>query len=273
MSSTLIKDYLGYGTHAARPATPPVASGVTAIYFETDTLTAFAWNGSAWQQISTSGGGGGVGSVTASAPIASSGGATPNISLTGPVFVQLPFGTALPTAGSTYLGMFYMQEGDGSTTPDRFYVCRTRADGTFVWTRFQGRTKEVKMCSADFTPSGVGLDPASLYIVPYDMDENGAISITWKVVAATFRVETAGSSGTTSVKIQKYTGTGNFSLTAYLNATSVDIAASANEPTTNPNFANFAGATTVSGDKLQAEYTSLGTSAAGFSLILHLRES
>lgn len=54
--SSLITDYLGYGTHAARPATPNVGSGVTVVYYETDTGNTFAWTGSGWAQLNGSGG-------------------------------------------------------------------------------------------------------------------------------------------------------------------------------------------------------------------------
>lgn len=47
-NSTLITDYLGRGTHSARPATPPIPAGGTALYYETDTTTLFYWNGAAW---------------------------------------------------------------------------------------------------------------------------------------------------------------------------------------------------------------------------------
>lgn len=53
--SQLISTYLATGTHASRPATPNVASGVTCVYYETDTLNAFVWTGSAWVQINGSG--------------------------------------------------------------------------------------------------------------------------------------------------------------------------------------------------------------------------
>lgn len=56
--STLITDYLGEGTHAARPTSPSVPTGGTAIYYETDTTNTFAWSGSAWVQINGTGGGG-----------------------------------------------------------------------------------------------------------------------------------------------------------------------------------------------------------------------
>lgn len=58
-TSTLITDYLGEGLHAARPATPNIPAGGTAIYYETDTTNTFAWSGSAWVQINGTGGGGG----------------------------------------------------------------------------------------------------------------------------------------------------------------------------------------------------------------------
>lgn len=50
-TSTLITDYVGRGTHAARPATPPVGTGCSAVYYETDTLKGFMWDGSAWHQV------------------------------------------------------------------------------------------------------------------------------------------------------------------------------------------------------------------------------
>lgn len=58
-NSTLITDYLGRGTHAARPAAPPIAAGALAVYYETDTTNTFVWNGAAWVQVNGGGGGGG----------------------------------------------------------------------------------------------------------------------------------------------------------------------------------------------------------------------
>ncbi len=51
MSSTKITDFIAYGTHAARPATPNVGTGCSSVYFETDTNNAFVWTGSAWAQL------------------------------------------------------------------------------------------------------------------------------------------------------------------------------------------------------------------------------
>ncbi len=53
MSSTLVTDYLGRGTHAARPASPPIPAGGTAFYFETDTTSWCGWTGSAWVVIAS----------------------------------------------------------------------------------------------------------------------------------------------------------------------------------------------------------------------------
>ncbi len=55
MASNHVADYLGRGTHAARPATPPVLTGEIAIYYETDTTNTFVWTGSAWAQINGGG--------------------------------------------------------------------------------------------------------------------------------------------------------------------------------------------------------------------------
>ncbi len=52
-SSTRILDYLGYGTHAARPASPNVPTGGIALYYETDTPALVVWNGSAWASAGT----------------------------------------------------------------------------------------------------------------------------------------------------------------------------------------------------------------------------
>jgi hypothetical protein len=59
-ASTSIFDYIGRGTHAARPSTPNINSGGTALYYETDTTNTFIWSGSAWVQAN-----GGTGTITA----------------------------------------------------------------------------------------------------------------------------------------------------------------------------------------------------------------
>lgn len=60
--STLISDYVGVGTLAARPTTPNITGTAQALYYATDTTTEYAWNGSAWVAI---GGTGGSGTIVA----------------------------------------------------------------------------------------------------------------------------------------------------------------------------------------------------------------
>lgn len=101
-SSTLITDYIGSGTHSARPTSPNVPSGATAVYYETDTTNTFAWSGTAWVQIN--GGGGTGGSIVQSA--FSGGNGTGNGSVT--------LGTA-PTHGNILLA-FSMGNNGGQTS-------------------------------------------------------------------------------------------------------------------------------------------------------------
>jgi hypothetical protein len=58
MPGTQIQNYVGAGTHAARPATPSVPTGGSALYYETDTTNTFVWTGAAWVQVNGGGGGG-----------------------------------------------------------------------------------------------------------------------------------------------------------------------------------------------------------------------
>jgi hypothetical protein len=55
MSSQRFTDYLGIGTHAARPAALDLATGCLGIYYETDTGDIHVWNGSIWVQVIGSG--------------------------------------------------------------------------------------------------------------------------------------------------------------------------------------------------------------------------
>lgn len=179
--------------------------------------------------------------------------------------------TSLPLASSTYRGQFFLLKSSGAGVPDAVYVCREREDGTYVWTRFQGRSFRMKMSSADFTPSSTGVDLGGLAIVPFDPDEPGQISIAWTVVDIVFRMETTAASGTTSVKIQRSTGTGIFSNAGYLNTTAVSISSGSYEQSTKP--ASLAVTTVNSGDKLLPEYTAIGPSSGGYTLYVVLRES
>lgn len=53
MASSRLIDYLTYGLAAARPVSPDVPAGLLALYLTTDTHIPYAWDGSAWVDIST----------------------------------------------------------------------------------------------------------------------------------------------------------------------------------------------------------------------------
>lgn len=97
-SSTLITDYMAEGTHAARPATPNVPAGGSAIYYETDTTNTFAWSGAAWVQIN-----GGAPSVVQSA-------ASAGASISG-----VTFGAA-PTNGNLLVAIIISNNSPGVGT-------------------------------------------------------------------------------------------------------------------------------------------------------------
>lgn len=63
MASGRLIDYLGRGVFADRPATPDLAAGGLGFYYATDTNTLYAWDGSAWDTVTS--GGSGVASVVA----------------------------------------------------------------------------------------------------------------------------------------------------------------------------------------------------------------
>lgn len=74
-SSTQIADYVGQGTHAARPnpatLTADIGPGATAFYAETDTGNTFVLIAGAWVQVNGGGGGGGGPSYPYAPPAAS----------------------------------------------------------------------------------------------------------------------------------------------------------------------------------------------------------
>lgn len=173
----------------------------------------------------------------------------------------------LPTPAESLVGTIFYVIGP----PGQLWILRLNAQGTMVYTKFGGRAIRMKMCSADFTPFGVGVDDGGLSIVPYDPSEPGLVSIAWTVVDIVFRVETAALSGDTSVQIQRSTGVGHFSNVGYINTVPVTIAPGLYEPTVRP--AVISQPTVNSGDKLLPEYTSIGIGASDFTLYMILRES
>jgi hypothetical protein len=173
---------------------------------------------------------------------------------------------ALPTPASALVGnLFYL-----SGPPGGLYELRLNGQGNLVYTKLDGRTCILQLCNAGQTP-GVGANfAASTQIVPYDLSENTLTSVAWTVVNIIFRQEVTGTTQS-QVQVQRYTGTGAFSNTGYINTTAVTIAANAYEQTTNP--ASLAVTTVNSGDKLRAYFPALGTGSSGYTVYIQLRES
>ena len=186
--------------------------------------------------------------------------------------LTVPSVGSLPTAGSTYSGRMVRVLG-GGTAPDKFYICRQRSDASYIWSRFQGRSVILSFASGEFTPSTVGKD-VIVREVPYDPEEPGSPTvIAWTVVDIVFRIETPAASGTTSLKVQRSTGTGVFSNVGYLNTTSLDILATTYEPASGQKPCPLAVTSINSGDKLSPEYTAVAGGSAGYSCYVVLRES
>lgn len=74
-TSTLITDWMGSGTAADKPSSPPIASSGVAFYYATDTTTLYMWdtNASTWKQVSLGSGSGGLWSNELSSVPTSSG--------------------------------------------------------------------------------------------------------------------------------------------------------------------------------------------------------
>lgn len=129
----------------------------------------------------------------------------------------------------------------------------------------------LQMSSALNTPTvAPGYDYGSLKVIPYDIgyDSNSA-SLTWTVVSIWLRVEAAGTSAT-AVKIGHSTGTSAFSNVGFLNnTTALTVGSGSYEAYL---FTSGLDVTTVSsGDKIMAYYTTLGSGATNYSLVVSLR--
>ncbi len=174
---------------------------------------------------------------------------------------------ALPTPTAALAGTLFYVKGP----PDALWVLRANAQGSLVYAKIDGRVLALHMSEANFTPAGTGIYLGGLAIVPYDASEPGLVSIAWTVVDIVFRMESAASSGSTSLQIQHSTGTGAFANVGYLNTQPVSIPAASYEPTVRP--AVISQSVVNSGDKLLPEFTALGSGAAGFTVYVILRET
>jgi hypothetical protein len=118
---------------------------------------------------------------------------------------------------------------------------------------------------AGYTPAASGAD--SVVIRVPDSPSDGTTAITYRPQEFHIRVETA-SANTTTIQLEKYTGTGAFSGTAI---TSVSISGGSTYEAQTSVFAG-AGIFLTSGDKLRINFTALSASHANFSVYLELEE-
>lgn len=81
MAVPVITDYIDVGLLAARPATPDIQAGESTLYYATDTGILYVWDGSAWQNVTSTAGtvtsvdvsGGMTGLTTSGGPVTTSG--------------------------------------------------------------------------------------------------------------------------------------------------------------------------------------------------------
>lgn len=119
--------------------------------------------------------------------------------------------------------------------------------------------------SSGYTPVTSGADNVVLRIP--DSASDGVSAITYRPQEFHIRVETP-SSGTSTIQLDKYTGTGAFSATA---VTSISIAGAAIYETQTSTFST-AGSLLTSGDKLRINFTALNATHANFTIYLELEE-
>jgi hypothetical protein len=119
--------------------------------------------------------------------------------------------------------------------------------------------------SSGYTPVAAGADNVVLRLP--DSASDGTSSITYKPQEFHIRVETP-SAGTSTIQLEKYTGTGAFSGTA---VTVISIAGAAIYETQTQTF-NAAGSLLTSGDKLRINFTALNATHANFTVYLELEE-
>ncbi len=136
-SGTVITDYLGRGTFAARPATPPVPTGGTGFYYATDTTVLYVWDGTAWQTVKAVGSG----------SLAASYDWNVDDAVIAGMFVH-------PTDGKTISSLY---NGSGDTSI-RGYASHAAASGKFY---FEFLVKAV--ANTHFPIIGVGTSSADLF--------------------------------------------------------------------------------------------------------------
>jgi hypothetical protein len=171
------------------------------------------------------------------------------------------------TAGGNSAGTNLVGGGSGTVTSLTAGTGISFSTGATITTTgtIRARRPLVTSFCAGYTPAASGAD--SVVIRLPDSPSDGTTAITYKPQEFHIRVETA-SATTTTIQLEKYTGTGAFSGTAI---TSVSISGGSTYEAQTSVFAG-AGIFLTSGDKLRINFTALSASHANFSVYLELEE-
>lgn len=189
VASTQISDYIAAGTLAARPTTPNVATGVSSLYYATDTGDTYMWDGSAWHKIDVSG------SITLVQAAANAGG-----SINGATFGVAPtqgnlllslVGGGAPSpntgwnglwtdgGGTTFTECFWKIAGASEPTLQRPFGNATIAGGCVIW-ELTGLTVGDGKSNQDATNTVHTVTPIAFkttnLIVGYIYNENGSFA-------------------------------------------------------------------------------------------------
>lgn len=153
----------------------------------------------------------------------------------------------------------------------QFLTAPANSPTPIVWTIFtisggpSSRAIVMRLSSAGETPGSTGVDSTTVCRVPYNpLIASPATSVVWTVTDIFFRVEQASSAGADGLKISRYTGTGAFATTNFLNDEAIVLNTGINEQTTEPPLID--NPTVNSGDKLACFYTALSTGATGYGV-------
>jgi hypothetical protein len=173
----------------------------------------------------------------------------------------------LYTNGSGGLGWTTVSGGGGAGIALTAGTGITFSTGTLITSSGTIRAKRslVMQFCAGYTPTASGADTVILRIP--DSPTDGTTALTFRPKEYVIRVETP-SAGTSTIQLEKYTGTSAFSGTA---VSSMSISGGSTYESTGTAFAN-AGAALTSGDKLRINFTALNATHANFSVQLIIEE-
>jgi hypothetical protein len=171
------------------------------------------------------------------------------------------------TNGSGGLGWTTVSAGGGGGIAITAGTGITFSTGVLITTSGTIRAKRplvISFCTG-YTPTASGAD-TNIIRIP-DSPTDGTTALTYIPREFHIRVETP-SAGTSTIQLEKYTGTSAFSGTAI---TSLSITGGAVYEVQSSVFAN-AGLALTSGDKMRINFTALNATHANFSVTLELEE-